>query len=271
MTYFESVPTQNGLNRLPSNPCKLLDMHYLILNDGEKFEGKSDEREILAVIMGGKGSFAVNDQKFENVGGRPNVFNGKPHSVYIPCKSSYAITAKGKLEVALVSAPSDLVTTPYMIAPDKVAAGVWGAANFSRNFHQILTMAAQPDLPAKRLIVGETYMPSGNWSTYPPHKHEKDDLPREAFHEEMYFYKVNPSDGFGLTCHYGADFSTAYIVRDNTIQMIPHGFHSGVSAPGYTTYFLWFLAGNHRTQAVMEDPAHTWVARTVPMLKALGH
>ena len=64
-----------------------------------------------------------------------------------------------------------------MIGPERGDAGLWGAANFSRNFHQILTLAGQPDLPAKRLIVGETYTPSGNWSTFPPHRHEKDDLP----------------------------------------------------------------------------------------------
>ena len=70
--------------------------------------------------------------------------------------------------------------------------GVWGAANFSRNFQQILTLAGQPDLPARRLIVGETLTPSGNWSTFPPHRHENEDLPREARHEELYFFKVSP-------------------------------------------------------------------------------
>jgi 5-deoxy-glucuronate isomerase len=83
---------------------------------------------------------------------------------------------------------------PYVIAPERVASGVWGAANFTRRFHQILTEAAQPDLPARRLIVGETFTPSGNWSTYPPHRHEADALPGEAYHEEMYFFKVNPTD-----------------------------------------------------------------------------
>jgi len=153
-----------------------------------------------------------------------------------------------------------------------VAQGVWGAANFRRYFHQILTMAGQPDLPARRLIVGETFTPSGNWSTFPPHRHEKDDLPREAFHEEMYYFKVNPADGFGIARHYndhGLDAN--YTVRDSTILMAPDGYHSVVSAPGYMTYYLWFLAGEHRIQATANDPALGWVERTVPMLKELGH
>ena len=158
-----------------------------------------------------------------------------------------------------------------MIAPDKCTTGVWGAANFSRNFVQILTLAGQPDLPAARLIVGETSTPSGNWSTFPPHKHEVDDLPREAYHEEMYYFKVSPADGFGMTRYYNGEVDTGYIVRDSTILMAPNGYHTVVSAPGSTTWYLWFLAGNQRVQGTSDDPALAWVSKTVPMLKALGH
>lgn len=270
MSYFESIPNNPGLNRVPSTPLKLLDLSYLTLA-GSSFNGTSDNREILAVILGGTATFDVDGRKFEHVGSRPNVFSGKPHSVYIPCQSHYAISSQGACQIALVSAPSDLKTAPYVIAPEKVANGVWGAANFSRNFHQILTMASQPDLPAARLIVGETFTPSGNWSTYPPHRHEKEDLPREAFHEELYFFKVSPPDGFGIARYYNDELDTGFIVRDNTILMVPKGFHTVVSAPGYTTYYLWALAGNHRTQATLDDPTLGWVGKTVPMLKALGH
>ena len=271
MSYFETVPNAAGLNRLPSNPCKLLDFNLLVLGDGEIYRGATGDRELCAVLLGGKGTVAVNGQEFKNVGGRPNVFSGKPHSVYIPCQSNYTIAAHGRLEVGLCSAPSDLATAPYVIPPERITTGVWGAANFARNYYQILTLAGQPDLPAKRLIVGETFTPSGNWSTFPPHRHEKDDLPREAYHEEMYFFKVSPSDGFGITRYYNDDLDTAYIVHDNTILMAPKGYHTVASAPGYMTYYLWFLAGNQRVQATVDDPALGWVARTVPMLKALGH
>jgi 5-deoxy-glucuronate isomerase len=218
MSYFESVPSQAGLNRVSANPFKLLDFNCLILGDGETFSGTTGDREFLAVLLGGRGAFVVDGQTFAHIGGRPNV-----------------------------------------------------AANFSRNYHQILTQVGQPDLPAARLIVGETYTPSGNWSTYPPHRHEKDDLPREAYHEELYFFKVSPADGFGLTRYYNDEIDTGYVVRDNTILMAPKGYHTVVSAPGYTTYYLWALAGNHRVQATADDPALSWVGRTVPMLHALGH
>ena len=271
MAYFESVPHSPGSNKLPSNPCRLLDFQLLVLNEGIVYGDTTGNREICAVVLSGKATFVVNDKKFENIGGRPNVFSGKPHSVYIPCQSHFKIAPRGSVEIGLCSAPSELKTEAYVIQPERVATGVWGAANFSRNYHQILTLASQADLPAQRLIVGETFTPSGNWSTFPPHRHEKDDLPREAYHEEMYFFKVNPADGFGIMRYYNDEMDTGFIVRDNTILMAPKGYHTVVSAPGYTTYYLWFLAGNHRIQATVDDAALAWVSRTVPMLKALGH
>lgn len=271
MNYFIPVDTQPGVNTLSENPCKLLNFEMVVLKPGEKISGVTAEREVLAVILGGVANFEVGGKLFSKVGGRPNVFSGKPHSVYMPARVDYAITGESAVQIALCSAPSTLKADPYVITPDKVATGVWGAANFSRNFHQILTASSQPDLPAQRLIVGETYTPSGNWSTYPAHKHEVDNLPQEAFHEEMYFFKVSPNNGFGIARFYTSEVETNYTVRDNTILMLPHGFHTYVCAPGFTSYYLWFLAGEHRTQAVVEDPDHSWVGKTVPMLRALGH
>jgi 5-deoxy-glucuronate isomerase len=272
MKYFTSLETGQGLNALPYNPCERLGFDLLALPAGGQFASQTDAREVLAVILGGKATFEVEGKRFEKVGGRPNVFAGKPHSVYLPAGVEYTITAEGPVQIGMTSAPSDLETEPYVIAPEQVANGVWGAANFKRYFHQILTLAAQPGLPARRLIVGETFTPSGNWSTYPPHKHEVDDLPREAYHEEMYFFKVNPADGFGI-CHYYNDQGEEenFTIRDNTIMMAPIGYHSVVSAPGYTTYYLWFLAGEHRVQVTADDPAVGWVGRTVSMLRELGY
>lgn len=273
MKYHTLLTSNPGLNSPSINPCKLLDFALLKLSAGETHAAESRNREILAVILSGKATFEINGHRFEKIGGRPNVFAGKPHSVYIPAGAKYTIRAEGNAEIALPSAPSDETQIePYVITPAQVANGVWGAANFKRNFHQILTLAAQPELPAARLIVGETFTPGGNWSTYPPHKHQVDDLPRQAFHEEMYYFKVNPVEGFGI-CHYyneeGEDEN--FTICDNSIHMMPRGYHTVVSAPGYTTYYLWFLAGTQRVQATVDDPNLGWVSKTVPMLKELGH
>jgi len=123
MAYFEVVPAGPGLNRPPSNPCRLLDFGYLVLADGERYEAETGDREVLAVLLGGTGAFAAGGRDLGRIGGRPNVFSGKPHSVYIPCGAHLAITAHGRLEAALVSAPSDLRIEPYVIPPERVTSG----------------------------------------------------------------------------------------------------------------------------------------------------
>ncbi|GAA2674708.1 5-deoxy-glucuronate isomerase [Actinoplanes palleronii] len=270
--YHCYIPASPGRNELPFNPCKLLDFTLLKLNAGESWSGESGDREILAVILSGTATFTVGAAKFPEVGGRANVFSGKPHSVYIPAGVAVTVEALGPVEIALPSAPSDLAAEPYVIGPERVAAGRWGAANFGRTYHQILTEIAQPDLPARRLIVGETFTPSGNWSTYPPHRHKVDNLPAEAAHEEMYYFKVQPSDGFGICRMYTDEgYEENFTVRDHGVHMMPEGYHTVVSAPGYVTYYLWFLAGTQRTQGALEDVDLTWVGKAVPMLRDLGH
>jgi 5-deoxy-glucuronate isomerase len=267
-TYFTSVGGEPGINPASQNPCRLIDFARLVLRDGASHQGATGDREVLLVLFGGRCRVEAGALS-ATVGRRPSPFGGKPHAVYLPRDTSYTITAIGALDAGLCSAPSDLAAAPYVIGPDQVTANQMGAASFGRELRNILTASDQPELPARRLIVGETLVPSGNWSTYPPHKHEVDDLPREAFHEELYYFRVDQPGGFGHTRHYSPErgYDTTYTVQDSTILMIPHGFHTTCSAPGYTNYFLWMLAGEHRTQAVSFDPAHAWVQKTIGLLK----
>lgn len=270
--YHCYIPADGGRNTLPFNPCRLLDFTLLRLEAGQRWSGESGDREILAVILGGRATFTVDGQAFADVGGRPNVFAGKPHSVYIPAGAAVTVEAVSAAEIALPSAPSDLAADPYVITPAQVATGRWGAANFGRSYHQILTEISQPGLSARRLIVGETYTPSGNWSTYPPHRHTHENLPVEAAHEEIYYFRVSPADGFGIARVYTDEgYEENFTVREHAMQMMPAGYHTVASAPGYTTYFLWVLAGEHRTQGALEDAKLAWVGRTVPMLRDLNH
>ena len=143
MKYHAMLSKESIQNELPFNPCQLLDFNLLALKDGDSFTGSSDDREILAVILGGKAKFTVAGKEFGVLGERPDVFSGKPYSVYIPAGSDYAIEAQGEVEIALASAPSDEEIEPYVIDPSQIATGAWGGANFKRYYHQILTTAAQ--------------------------------------------------------------------------------------------------------------------------------
>jgi 5-deoxy-glucuronate isomerase len=271
VSYFVSIPTVSKINHLPVNPCTLLNFQLLVLSENECYESENRESETLAVLLGGRATFTIGGELFERVGGRADVFSGKPHAVYIPCLTGYTITGVGRrTEIALVSAPSELITAPYVIPPERVTSFTAGAANFSREIRQVLTLAAQPDLPARRLVVGEMFTPSGNWGVYPPHKHESDQLPEEAAFEELYFFRLNPPEGFGLLRSYTPEMDSASVISQNTLLLAPNGYHTLVSAPGYTTYTLWAMAGSQRVQASAFDPVHAWVNRTVPMLKAVG-
>ncbi len=255
MDVFTYLTENSGRNLLPHNPCKLLDFELLVLSAGESSSGQTGDREVIAVILGGTVTIRAAGQTFAEIGERANVFEGKPYSVYLPAGVVYSVTAVSDAQVALPSAPSTLEAEPYLITPDQVVTGVWGYDNHTRNYHQILVESVQPDFPAQRLIVGETFTPSGNWSTYPAHKHEIDNLPEEAYHEEMYYFRVTPKDGFGITRYYHSeDDAQNYTVKDNSILMMPDGYHTYVGAPGFKSYYLWFLAGEHRVQAAPPDP-----------------
>src|SRR5688572_32592516 len=95
MKYHAVLTANNGLNAPSTNPCKLLEFGFLKLGAGETYSDESGNREMLAVLLGGRASFQVGTKRFEKIGERPNVFSGKPHSAYIPTKSKFSIQAEG--------------------------------------------------------------------------------------------------------------------------------------------------------------------------------
>ncbi len=225
----------------------------------------ADDREGLLVVLGGQARVDVNGKAMGTIGKRANVFAGLPFSVYLPRGSLTRIEALTPFEAALPEGPSDLDTDPYVIAPEQVNTGQWGTLNYTRHFREILV---QPNgLPASSLIVGETITPSGNWSTYPPHKHEADSGGEKA-HEEIYYFRISSPDSFGIIQHYSPErgYDDMHRVTDDTMIAMPHGYHTYVGAPGAQSYYLWALAGKGRTQGASFDPKLGWVQKTVGMI-----
>ncbi|WP_027483158.1 5-deoxy-glucuronate isomerase [Deinococcus pimensis] len=262
---FHVLPRTTGRHDVPDDSCALLGFATLTLDAGATHEDHTRDRELLLVVLSGTARVDTDHATFDAVGRRANVFAGLPHSVYLPRGTRYRVTALTPLEAALPSAPSDLDTDPYEITPEQVRTGTWGALNYTRTYREILV--APNLLPASRLIVGETITPSGHWSTYPPHKHEQD-TGNEKFHEEMYYFRLSSPEAFGLARHYSQErgYDATHTVRDHTLLALPHGYHTFVGAPGYQSYYLWFLAGTGRTQGVTLDPDVGWVQKTTLML-----
>jgi 5-deoxy-glucuronate isomerase len=139
-----------------------------------------------------------------------------------------------------------------------------GRHNWKRTCHDIIPGG----FPAKYLVVGETFNPPGNWSSVPPHCHEKDNLPVESLQEEVYYFKMSPSQGFGLQRMYTDDRSIdeCYAIQDNDTVALPRGYHPIAAAPGYRLYYLWVLAGPKRAMVPRDDPAHAWLKNCEPIL-----
>lgn len=260
-THFVSEPPQNGM--------KYLGFERIVLPTGNSHVSNSRDFEIFLVVLGGKCTVKVKDRIFENIGERRNVFSGKPCAVYILPRMDFSIEALGfGCEVALAKALvcESAKIEPYLITPSQVNSGKWGISNYSRTFHQI---AVDEKHPAVKLMVGETFTPSGNWSTYPPHRHERHNPPEEAFLEEIYYYRVDHPKGWGPARHYSDDgtIDFAGVIKDNTLHLIPKGYHTAVAAPGFTVYYLWFLAGEERVQFPHVDPDMRFIDQATKMIK----
>ena len=119
----------------------------------------------------------------------------------------------------------------------------------------------RPDFPAERLIVVEVYTPGGNWSSYPPHKHDTDDLPAESSLEETYYHRLHPAQGFAFQRVYTDDRSLdqSMAVEDHDVVMVPRGYHPVVVPYGYDSYYLNLMAGPTREWHFRNDPAHEWM------------
>lgn len=237
---------------------KLIHLGILRLKKGEGFDGPPlNDRETALVILSGSCDIFCGAEHFLKIGNRGAVFEGPATALYIPAGNGYRIIANSGLEVAIITAPAQKRGNPVLIKPDQVKIEKRGKDNYRREIHNIMVN----NIGAETLLVGETFNESGQWSSYPPHKHDEDNLPQEAKLEEVYFYKVYPEQGFGIQRIYSADkqLDEVYVVENNDVVLIPKGYHPVVAAPAYKLYYLWVLAGEKRIMTVKEDPQHRWV------------
>ena len=236
---------------------KYISFSLLFLEDGEIYIEDTNDDETALVILGGRCNVQVGGSLWENLGVRKDVFDGSATCVYVPRESQYKVEAQGKVEIAVCKTLSKRTTTPCIIMPNDVKIVSRGKANWSRTVHDIVDARVDADC----MLVGETFSPPGNWSSTPPHKHDRNDPPYETRHEEIYFFRVKPHQGFGIIRLYNDDLSLneTYTVEQNDTVILPEGYHPAVAGPGYELYYLWILAGKERKVITREDPKHAWL------------
>ncbi|OIN95716.1 5-deoxy-glucuronate isomerase [Candidatus Desantisbacteria bacterium CG1_02_38_46] len=250
-----------GYTPIVSNTKKglrLIRFGLLNLSRGKLFEEINKNFETVLVILNGKCKVGC-EGKIWRMGRRNSVFESRAYALYVPPKCGYKITAiSSEVEIAVCKSPAKTKTIPQLITPSQVRLRKVGRGCYIRYVYDI----ASDNVKAEKLMVGETINSPGNWSSYPPHKHNVDNLPYESKLEELYFFRLEPQDGFGVMRVYdNKKMNQIYVIKNNDVVTIPKGYHPVGVIPGYKIYYLWVLAGKKRIMKPRDDPAYAWVNR----------
>lgn len=230
------------------------------LKPGESYSAATKGEEAAFVILGGRCTAGWGDTE-RSIGKRKNVFDGLPYCLYLPSGNEVTFKAETVCEIAECRVPSQAKLEPRLITPDDVVSSLRGGENASRQVVDVIG----PGFPADKVVVIEVFTPGGNWSSFPPHKHDVHNPPAEVDLDEIYYYRIQrPETGFALQRLYSGDLTRDVTVRakDGDVVLVRSGFHPVVAGPGYDVYYLNYLAGTSRVLAVTEDPNHVWLKST---------
>jgi 5-deoxy-glucuronate isomerase len=221
--------------------------------------------EKVCILISGKAVFQANCQ--ERTMHRVSPIKDLPCGAFVPAGCNLTIQGIGK-EVCIIAVATAKIqpeiecltdkklTHVEWIDRDKINVYERGFGSYQRTIRSII----DSHFPARSLICGETINPSGNWSSFPPHKHDID-LEKESAHEEIYLHIFEPSQGWGYQEIYSSRHNVKEVFRieNGDVVLIPFGYHPVTCAPGYTLCYLWVLAGTSRKLEISEDPAHVWL------------
>jgi 5-deoxy-glucuronate isomerase len=223
---------------------------------GESLSLHTQGEEMGLVFLGGR-CVADWGEGNQSIGGRKNVFDGLPYALYLPSGGGVSLKAETLSEIAECRVPSTASLQPRLITPREILSNLRGGENASRQIVDVMP----PGFPADKLVVVEVYTPGGNWSSYPPHKHEVHNPPAEVDLDEIYYYRMKEPRAFAFQNLYSSDGAKSSIlkVHDGDAVLVRDGYHPVVAGPGYDVYYLNFLAGSSRSMMVTEDPEHVWL------------
>jgi 5-deoxy-glucuronate isomerase len=212
------------------------------------------DRELCIVAIEGSAVVRSRHGTWE-LAGRPDPWSGPPDAAYLPPGSDVTISGEGEVGLCWAPAPEGGAAA-RVLSGDDVEAETRGHGAQERFVHPIL----MGDRDAESLLVVEVLTPPGHWSSYPPHKHDRDDPPRETLLEETYYHRVRPARGFGLQRVYSDDGSLDETIAfgDRDCVLVPRGYHTVSAPPGYDLYYLNVMAGPTRSWVFANDPDHEW-------------
>jgi len=256
-------------------------IHFQVrrLAAGQAWPFQTGGHELVLVLLGGVVDVDSNRGRWQGIGQRADVFAGLPHALYLPPHTDLTVTAQTACEFAVAwvetgeeHAPGSQGASaqPRWVTPADVEIEIRGGDHATRQINRIMP----PGFPCQRLVVVEVYTPAGNWSSYPPHKHDvhtvdADGTLLQADLDEIYYYKLDRPEGYALQRVYtdadsplhraGFPIDAAVIARHDDVVLIPEGYHPVSSPVGYTTYYLNVLAGSAQSLAAQDDPTFAWI------------
>ena len=227
---------------------------------GDRISAMTGEREVCLVWISGKSETIVDEKPVGILGERMSPFEGAPHALYVPPGSEWQIKALTDLELAVCSAPGGGDFKAKLIPPGTYPQFKRGQGS---NTRLVTNIMPEDDKSAHSLLVVEVITPNGNTSSYPSHKHDRDDLPNESLLEETYYHRLNPPQGFAFQRVYTDDRSLdeAMAVEDGDVTLVPRGYHPCATIHGYDLYYLNVMAGPKRTWRFHNEPAHEWLLK----------
>jgi 5-deoxy-glucuronate isomerase len=249
---------------------KYLSFRVVRIDPQRTLEEETGDQEVLIVPLTGHAVVAYEGQS--HAVGREDLFRELTDVVYLPPRTRYRITTQEPFEVAIGGAPALGKLPPRLIRCEEMQDSVRGDANVKRG----ITTVLDSDQLAERLTVYEVRTPSGNWSSFPSHRH--DARLASSYHEETYYYRLSPANGFALQRIYSPEtnLDLAMTIRDGDLVLVHEGYHPVVNAPGTNAYYLNFLCGDLRKIAPVNDPDYDWVAKQwdgnpIPIPVRTGH
>ena len=230
-----------------------------VLGKGETVTQETGEREVILVMVEGRATLTGGGKDFGEIGERMSVFERTaPHAVYIPNGAGWQAVATTHCTIAICSAPGKGGHEAARIGPEGIDLEQRGQGANTRFINNI---AMEGRDVADSLLVTEVFTPQGNWSSYPPHRHDEDDYPNMTYLEETYYHRLNPAQGYGIQRVFTEDgtLDETMAVKDHDVVLVPKGHHP-VGAPyGYEMYYLNVMAGPLRKWRFKNHPDHDWI------------
>jgi 5-deoxy-glucuronate isomerase len=228
------------------------------LSPGQSVTVPTGDDEVCLVFVSGRARISIGGEDFGELGGRMSPFEGPPVAVYVPAGAEWTAVATTAVEIAVGAAPGGGSHKARVI--DVPAQFARGAGTNTRHVTNILP---ETDSGAESLLMVEVITPAGHSSSYPPHKHDTDNLPHESFLEETYYHRLNPPQGFAFQRVYTDDRSLdeALAVEDGDVVLVPKGYHPCAACHGYDLYYLNVMAGPKRTWKFHNAAEHEWLMK----------